>query len=457
MRNRDGFPRWRARARARVRATAAALAAALLVAGCGQIQQLSEPFRPQTAHERYAEGLRGAGLAGSALGRDWLVAAERALAEAHPVPLPFREAGYFPAEEARAVGYRIRAERGQRLEVRVEVEGAEPPHLFVDLFEVPEDTARPPAHRASADSGALTLEWEPRRDAEVVLRLQPELLRAARYVVTVRSRGALAFPVDGRDSRAIGSGFGAARDGGARTHHGVDVFAPRGTPVLASAAGVVTRVEETGRGGRVVWLQDAERGLSLYYAHLDTQQVQPGTRVQPGDTLGTVGNTGNARTTPPHLHFGIYRRGEGPIDPQPWVHTARAAPPEPALAPGRLGGWARVAAREAALQAEPSARASGGATLARHTPLRVMGASGGWYRVLLPDGRTGYVAGRSTETTDRPIRRERLAGALRDRPLATAAAIDTLRSDAPVPVLGRFNGFLLVEAPDGRSGWVAAE
>src|SRR5690606_6321435 len=132
-------------------------------------------------------------------------------------------------------------------------------------------------------------------------------LRAGRVTVTLAAEPALAFPVEGRGTGAVGSFFGADRDGGARSHHGVDIFAPRGTPVLAAAEGTVSRVRETPRGGKVVWLRDEARGQNLYYAHLDSQLVAGGERVRVGDTLGLVGNTGNARTTPPHLHFGIYR------------------------------------------------------------------------------------------------------------------------------------------------------
>ena len=48
--------------------------------------------------------------------------------------------------------------------------------------------------------------------------------------------------------------------------------------------------------------------LRLYYAHLDTQLVAPGQIVRAGDPIGTIGNTGNAITTPPHLHFGVFLR-----------------------------------------------------------------------------------------------------------------------------------------------------
>jgi murein DD-endopeptidase MepM/ murein hydrolase activator NlpD len=57
----------------------------------------------------------------------------------------------------------------------------------------------------------------------------------------------------------------------------------------------------------------------LYYAHLDRHAVSAGQRVRKGEIVGFIGNTGNARTTAPHLHFGIYRRGQGAIDPLYYV------------------------------------------------------------------------------------------------------------------------------------------
>src|SRR5690606_36294345 len=145
--------------------------------------------------------------------------------------------------------------------------------LFLDVFRASADTAAEPVHVAAADSGARFLQLEPSRTADYIIRVQLELLRGGRYRVRVHTQPTLTFPVHGAGERAIGSRFGAPRDGGAREHHGIDIFVPRGTPVLAGATGVVSRVRETPRGGRVVWLRDEGRGQSLCYAHLDSQLV----------------------------------------------------------------------------------------------------------------------------------------------------------------------------------------
>ena len=188
---------------------------------------------------------------------------------------------------------------------------------------------------------------------------------------------ALAFPVSGAADKSIQSGFGAPRDGGVREHHGIDIFAPRGTPVLAAAAGVVTRVRETPRGGRVVWVRDEQRGNNLYYAHLDQQLVENGVTVQIGDTLGLVGNTGNARSTPPHLHFGVYRRGEGPLDPRPWVARVSNRA-QPIRADTSVLGLQARTLRATAMRASPGRDASEVRQLPIETILRIWGVRGEW-------------------------------------------------------------------------------
>jgi peptidoglycan LD-endopeptidase LytH len=286
-------------------------------AACGP--QRPAFIRTQTPHEAYADGLRRAGLAETALAQAWLVAAEAALRSPERAKLPVTMTTTYPAAEPRAFGYRLTLQRGRVLQVDVTPDGDEPTIIFLDLFRLDDNPEREPRHLASAERDALRLEREIDRDADYLLRIQPELLRSGTFRITQVTAAALLFPVEGRTSRAVQSFFRDERDAGRREHHGIDIFAPRQTPVLAAAGGVVTSVGTNNLGGNVVWLWDPRRGHSHYYAHLESQAVSIGQGVQAGDVLGYVGNTGNARTTAPHLHFGIYARGEGPIDPLPFV------------------------------------------------------------------------------------------------------------------------------------------
>ena len=439
---------------------AAVLLAVGVLAACGGVRSVREALREATPREEYAAALQEAGLGETALGQAWQAAGQRALREPLPVELPFREVGYLDPAAPSAVGYRFRARRGQTLRVRASrPANADSAALFVDLFEMPEDSAEALRPVASADS-AHTLGVDVDQDQTYLLRLQPELLRGGRYALTIEAGASLAFPVAGADSRAIRSVFGDPRDGGARRHHGVDIFAPRGTPVVAAAPGLVTRTGTSNLGGKIVWLRTGGRRQALYYAHLDSQLVRPRTRVEAGDTLGLVGNTGNARTTPPHLHFGIY--AGGPVDPYPFVHETPAAPPVTADT-SRLGTWSRVAGRRLNLRAGPTTEAQVLRTLPRHTALRVEGSSGGWHRVRLPGSPAGdtegFVAASLVEPAGTPYRSLTLATGrpVLQQPTLTAAAVDSLSPGARAAVLGAFANFLYVE-PDGRpAGWIAAE
>ncbi len=314
-------------------------------------------FTGETPRERYLEGLAHAGLSESLLGRAWIASGEAALASALEVALPHREVGVLLPEEPVALSFRVELRRGERLRVLLrkgdtdEPGWADPGAVFMEIHRLRASDADP----VTGDPRSLRVAWNDPLPAQVdslgynaavsgsyLVTLQPELLSGGPYEVELRAGASLAFPVEGHGTEHIQSFFGADRDGGRRVHHGVDVFAPRGTPVLAAGPGVVRRVNETPVGGKVVWVFDEERNLSRYYAHLDSQTVTAGERVLPGDTLGLVGNTGNARTTPPHLHFGIYVRGSGPVDPYPYLFTSTRNPPPIRAAReavGARGGW----------------------------------------------------------------------------------------------------------------------
>ena len=132
---------------------------------------------------------------------------------------------------------------------------------------------------------------------------------------SMRQPTVLAMPVATIKPRALIDTWHAARAPN-RRHEGIDIFAATGTPVLAATEGIVLQLAETPVGGKVVWVL-GPAGHNHYYAHLDRfGTVSRGERIQAGTLLGYVGNTGNAKTTPPHLHYGVYAN-EGAINPYP--------------------------------------------------------------------------------------------------------------------------------------------
>ncbi|UPL50777.1 M23 family metallopeptidase [Hymenobacter sublimis] len=427
----------------------------LFLTACSQSQTLQGIFQKSTPHEAYARKLKQAGLAETALGRDWLRAADQALRDSLVVKLPFQESGFFPADRAVATGLRYPVRTGETIHISLTLApGTQAPKVFVDAYELSPDR-RTPRYLASADTTDLSFRYVAEADRQHILRVQPELLRGGRYTLRIRREPSLSFPVKGKNDVAVGSFWGVPRDGGARRHEGIDIFAKRGTPAVASAHGYITRVNETTLGGRVVWLADTDHGQHLYYAHLDKQLVQPGQQVKPGDTLGLVGNTGNARTTSPHLHFGVYRNGA--VDPFPFVRRADALAPAPKVLPARLGQWVRARETRLTLRRTPATTGVTAATASRPTPLLVLGATAEWLRVQLPAGGTGFVPAKAVLTAT-PLRRENLTAAadLRALPSTSALMIAALPAQTAVAVLGEFGGFRLVRQPDGRTGWLAA-
>jgi len=456
MTTRRGAETAEPRRTARIRCVPFAVALLALASCRGDTAVLELVAPASSPREDYIRTLEDAGLGGSALLRDWTNAAMTVLANAPLVPAAFRETAVIDVSGL-AHAYRVSARRGQRVQVQVQVDTDVPTRVFLDAFAAATPPRLPERALGQAEGSALAFAVEPDFDGEVLVRVQPELLRSGRVTVTIELEHTLGFPVAGHGLPDVGSVFGDARDAGSRSHHGVDIFAPRGTPVVAAAAGTVMRVSETSRGGRVVWLSADKRRARLYYAHLDTQLVSTGTRVEQGDTLGLVGNTGNARTTPPHLHFGIYSRG--PVDPLPYLRPIRASVPAVARDTALVGRWIRTAGEETVLRREPEASAVVLAELPRTTAMRVLAAGGDWLRVSLPDGTFGFVPARAAEDANAPLRRTVLAGqvSILAQPDSMAPVIDTLSAGESLAVHGRFRDFYLVRMRDIPVGWIAAD
>jgi murein DD-endopeptidase MepM/ murein hydrolase activator NlpD len=154
------------------------------------------------------------------------------------------------------------------------------------------------------------------------------LVRPIPSDLEVRIRqGGCVFPVHGPSS--FTNTFGAAR-AVVGWHHGEDIFAPMGAPILAVMDGTVFSIGWNDIGGNRLWLRD-EEGNEFYYAHLSafSPLAVDGTQVRAGDVLGFVGNSGDAQTTPPHLHFEVHPVGllslgyDGVVDPNPFLLGCR--------------------------------------------------------------------------------------------------------------------------------------
>ena len=158
------------------------------------------------------------------------------------------------------------------------------------------------------------------------------------FVVGTRPAPPIVFPLAG--DHFFHSTFGAPRDGGRRRHAGTDIFAKRGVPVLAVADGVVEEIDEAVLAGQYIVLRHDD-GWRSKYLHLDNdtpgtddglaigyaEGIEVGVWVPAGTVLGYVGDSGNAETTAPHLHFALHQPNGLPIDPYRALVRAPEVPP----------------------------------------------------------------------------------------------------------------------------------
>jgi murein DD-endopeptidase MepM/ murein hydrolase activator NlpD len=130
--------------------------------------------------------------------------------------------------------------------------------------------------------------------------------RARPAAVAEATASGLLLPVEGVSPRQLHDTYNDSRSGG-RVHDAIDIHAPRGTPVLAVADGVIIKRHSGARGGLSLYHLDDDGRTRYYYAHLDhyAQGVTEGVRVRRGDVIGYVGDTGNAQPGDYHLHFSV--------------------------------------------------------------------------------------------------------------------------------------------------------
>ncbi|MBG6233634.1 murein DD-endopeptidase MepM/ murein hydrolase activator NlpD [Pedobacter sp. CAN_A7] len=400
-------------------------------------------FKPATPHERYAEQLKNAGLKESALYRSWMESAARSINQPTTISVPYAEKGYFASELPEAVGLVFEARQGEQLQVNLSFQSADSVRLFMDLFEVPADTTTGPKHLVSAKDGDSSLSYAIDIDGRFLLRLQPELLARVSYDLQLTAGPSLEHPVAKGTKNSIESFWGVARDAGQRKHEGLDIFAARSTPAVAAAKGVISRVGTNNLGGKVVFLRPEGRSINLYYAHLDSQLVVSGQPVEIGDTIGLIGNTGNAMTTPPHLHFGIYTN-TGAVDPLPFIRPGKSTPAKILANTNRLGEMMRLNSNQAAGL--------------KHTPVRIEAATQNGYRVVLPNRQKTFVLQQGLQPVVTAIRTLKLdsASVVYAAPHPMAAQLKPGPVATRVKVIGEYEGYYFIEQEKSR-GWIAGD
>lgn len=426
----------------------------LAIASCNGFKSIKSALNDKTPYERYVESLEKAGLLKATMAREWLSAGERAFTDSVVVRVPFSESGFFQASVPQARSYRVAAKDGQVLTVKATLRAGTDTKLFLDLFTLEGTKEGMKWEHAAHSDSTLSLTHEFDRSEECLVRIQPELLANAWYAIDISLTPVLINPVSGASNKSIGSFYGASRDNGRRAHEGVDIFALKGTPVVAPTDGYISRVGLNHLGGKVVWMRDGKRGHSYYFAHLDSQMVSPGMHVRQGHVLGLVGNTGNARTTPPHLHFGIYQSGSK--DPLHYIQQVEEKMASVPIDTGFQQKPLKIRTKKASMFSGPSKGLSVKATLQKDTYVTVLGQSGDWYRVWLPDDREGYMEKKLlTELVSGRQHKLDSTAVVLSRVLPDAVPVEVVEEDSAVEVLAQFEDFTFVRTPRGNAGWIA--
>ncbi|MES2649068.1 MAG: peptidoglycan DD-metalloendopeptidase family protein [Bacteroidota bacterium] len=420
--------------------------ALLLINGCST--PASKLFTKRTPHESYLHQLQEAGLLTTELGKRWTDAARLSLLQPVTMTIPFQERGYFAGEDPAAYAYSFNAKRGQKIRVQITATPKTTMLLFADIYQ--QTTGANPAFLISL-TDSLPLEYEAKSDGNYLLRIQPELLQSGGYHLIVTSGPSIDFPVVPGAGARVGSFFGNRRDGGSRSHEGIDIFAKYRTPVVAPSPGYITNVSENNLGGKVVFMRATRKNYTFYFAHLDSQMVSAGQEVKTGDTLGLMGNTGNARTTPPHLHFGIYTTGAA-VDPLPFVAQEEEQPARVIADTNLLHAFA-YNARPLNVYFSPSIKAKTQQKLPPRTPVLIVAATDNWYKIKMPDQQVGFTRIENL-TAGKPIQTfvTTKMFVLYDSPSETAKPKKQVSNGSELQILGTYQQHTLVRT-GGITGW----
>lgn len=343
-------------------------------------------FSKKTVREKYEEKLQKDSGKSNPVVNAWLNAAEYSLNNPLTIPPTYYEYGKFLATNQTATALKVSVKRGQKLVVKLDKTSIQPYAIYMDLWRAADSTTgKSLEYILAADTAINKLEYIAAKDEKLIVRYQPQLSSTGTYAISISPMPSFTFPVAASVKSNIGSFWGAGRDAGARKHEGIDIFTVAKSPAVAVADGVITSVSENVLGGKVIFMQPDNSNYNVYYAHLDQQLVTSGQRVKAGEIIGLVGNTGNAKSTAAHLHFGIYTFN-GAIDPLAFVEGTKDPAPN---FENKILNPEMVTTRQTKVYADlltllPIA------TLTKDIVLEAEAFSGKHYRILLPDGRKAF-------------------------------------------------------------------
>lgn len=344
---------------------------------CDQIQSLSDQLFKTPTRIIYARSLDDSDI--EVL--KWKTEYDQAKQSQLNIEDSFVSKVYF-SDKQQALSYIIELEEGERFTTSIDSPMGK--NYFIEFYKMTNGENSETFFFSSMNETEFSIIIQESGLFRVLI--QPEINVVEQATLKIYTEPTIAFPVADATNKSIQSFWGAPRDGGARKHEGVDIFAPKGTSLLSAVDGRVYRVGDHGLGGKQVWIKDKESGHSLYYAHLDRILASKGQKVRTGDIIGTVGNTGNARTTPPHLHFGIYQNGQA-IDPYPFIKIRDI----PELKGDLLSSNRIKTNKKINLRISPSLDAEVIKELSLNAELTLIGQSNNWLQVLTKDEEEGFV------------------------------------------------------------------
>ncbi|SDB54580.1 Murein DD-endopeptidase MepM and murein hydrolase activator NlpD, contain LysM domain [Flavobacteriaceae bacterium MAR_2010_188] len=350
---------------------------------CKQVQKVTDIVIQPTEREKYARNFGE----NDSLYIGWTSEFEIRKGDSLSIDLPYAGQGTFSSYRNEVLSYDFQLQEGERLVLELD-RVPDSSKVFVNIYDNSDSKM---AGKSELFEGLV----KNRRNVLVKkgtnsiykIVLQPELSIQSEFILKIYTEATYSFPVAGHTSKNTQSFWGASRDGGKRSHEGIDIFAERGTPVVAAVDGRVRKTGEYGLGGKQVWLKEGMFGNSLYYAHLDSIAVETGKSVKIGDTLGFVGNTGNARTTAPHLHFGIYQGYHGAINPFPFIKETEFINIEAET----IAISGTIKSPKANIRIGPSTIYAIIITLEEASEVEILSKSNDWYQIVLPSGLRGFI------------------------------------------------------------------